>query len=66
MIINSVFAKKPSTLHATLLITHAGTAMSLKFEVVYYYYYFYYFLGGRPSDWLVVIMCGQSYSWQMT
>ena len=24
------------------------------------------FLGGRASDWLVVVTCGQSYSWQMT
>ena len=39
--------------------------MSLKFEVVFYYYYFSYFFGGRASDWLVVIMCGQSYNWQM-
>ena len=46
------------------LFTHAGTAMSLKFKAVFYY--FYYFLGGRVSDWLVVITCGQSYSWQMT
>ena len=27
---------------------------------------FFLFLGGRASDWLVVITCGQSYSWQMT
>ena len=45
-------------------ITHAGTAMSLKYEVVFYF--IFYFLGGRASDWLVVITCGQSYSWQMT
>ena len=39
------------------VFTHAGTAMSLKFEI--FIIIFIFFGGGRASDWLVVITCWQ-------